>query len=164
MSFLLGAVAAADVAASGGAGVPCVGYLVSGAGTAAVDGCYVASAHCACPDKACFTLEDGGSSQQIFNWKGIWHLGHCSHPGTTYYFTTHRASLPPESAAGGGAWTNRNGNHTLPAPRRARRLSDRTCRRHRQNLRPYRRQYRHRRPLRRPRCGWCSRMTSAAPS
>lgn len=94
--------------------VPCVGYLVSGAGNSDVDGCYTPRkpSTCSCSHEGCFALDD---THQLYAWAGTWHLGDCNHHGATWYFETHKAGQPPESAIGCGAWTNTHLNHTLAA-------------------------------------------------
>ena len=84
--------AAAGVAvdtAGGGAG--CIGYLVSGAGSADANGCYAGN-------NSVFSKD---TTHAIYAHKGRWHLGHQG--VSVEYATIGKSSSPPDSSGGCGA-------------------------------------------------------------
>jgi hypothetical protein len=90
---------AVDGVAGDGVGMgTCAGYLVAGAGTAAVNGCYVEKSGSNPP---VFVLD---SEHTLYSFNGIWRLGK-SGTGVTY-MTVNSSTCPPESKSGGcdGSW------------------------------------------------------------
>jgi hypothetical protein len=102
----------------------CVGYLVSGAGTAAVNGCYKTVAKGLCGGSKGFALD---ALHELYEWQGVWRLGKCGGPHAyKYYFAARKSALPPESAGatirdpGGcgddGGWTVDTHDASGPCP------------------------------------------------
>ena len=85
---------------------PCdAGYLVSGAGTPGVDGCYLGQQGNA------YRL-DGNHS--LYAWQGFWHLAHVEK--TVFYTSAAQSAAPPESAGGCGAAWKTVGAARAPCP------------------------------------------------
>jgi hypothetical protein len=88
----------------------CVGYLVSGAGSPAVDGCYTQKA-----SAALFELDSG---HQLYPWQGVWRLGLTGK--NTSYAEAAPSSWPLESSGGcGSAWELDGGRDPCPAVKRS---------------------------------------------
>jgi len=93
--LLAGGPTAAAGAALGQA--PCVGYQVSGAGTAAVNGCYKLVPQHVCEGSKGFVLD---AKHELYEWKGTWRLGKCGAPhAAVFYAATHKSALPPETVS-----------------------------------------------------------------
>jgi hypothetical protein len=87
---------------------PCVGYSVSGAGTPAVDGCYV-------QQQQHFVL-DGG--HELYAYNGAWRLGLSGR--NVSYVALAPSAWPPESDGGCGAvWGQQSGGDPCPSVRRS---------------------------------------------
>ena len=79
--------------------VGCAGYLVTGAGSADVNGCYREHKQQQAKDsqKPHWILD---SAHQLYSWNGLWHLGDA---GISVSYTTVATSpVPPESSGGCG--------------------------------------------------------------
>jgi hypothetical protein len=86
---------------------PCVGYEVSGAGTAAANGCYKAAANlCGGMIHSGFVLN---AKYQLYSFGDRWRIGWCGHDKSLSYMATTTSALPPESAGGCGAAWNTSG-------------------------------------------------------
>ena len=92
-------------------GAACVGYIVSGAGSADADGCYVLAGK----QKDVWTKD---ATHTIYSWEGLWHLGHT---GVSVLYTTDgKAASPPESQGGcGSIWKAVKGDAPCPAIKRS---------------------------------------------
>jgi len=105
---------------------PCVGYLVTGAGTAAVNGCYKPALKPVCEGiPVGFVLD---ARHELYEWKGTWRLGKCGAPhAAVFYAATARSALPPETAGAtlrdpsgcGGSWKADDGAGHCPAVNRS---------------------------------------------
>jgi hypothetical protein len=97
---------------------------VSGAGTAAVNGCYKPVAKGLCGGGKGFALD---ALHELYEWQGVWRLGKCGGPHAyKYYFAARKSALPPESAGAtrrdpggcgdGGGWTVDTHDASGPCP------------------------------------------------
>jgi beta-glucanase (GH16 family) len=86
----------------------CVGYLVAGAGTAGVNGCYIEKSG---SKPRMFVLDSG---HMLYSWKKVWRLGESGSVVT--YETVKSSALPPESNGGcGDRWVQATGADPCPA-------------------------------------------------
>jgi len=78
----------------------CVGYLVSGAGTAAANGCYKPARDlCGGMVPSGFELN---AKYQLYSFGGLWRIGWCGHDKSLDYMAIKGSALPPESEGGCG--------------------------------------------------------------
>ena len=90
----------------------CDGFLVSGAGDAAANGCYT-SRRSVCGREG-FALTD---AMTLYDWKGTWRLGDCGR--RVDYVAIVSSPLPPESPGGcGKTWNASSGARPCPAIKR----------------------------------------------
>ena len=88
---------------------PCAGYLISGAGSPSVDGCYHQRT------TTLFALDD---NHELYSWQGVWRLG-CKGENVSYLAATPSA-WPPITGGGCGAdgWLQSAGEDPCPAVKR----------------------------------------------
>eukprot|EP00040_Diaphanoeca_grandis_P027449 m.156277 g.156277 ORF g.156277 m.156277 type:complete len:335 (-) comp30983_c0_seq1:328-1332(-) len=89
----------------------CKGYLVVGAGSASVDGCY--TEHGFYENRPLYILDN---SNQLYAYQGTWKLGLNGH--NVSYHAAFMSNYPPESLGGCGTWSPTLGKGPCPAVHR----------------------------------------------
>ena len=95
-----------DIAAycdSSGSATTCVGYKVSAAGSAEVNGCYVLADKPYEGRPTYFLTKDGGQMFQLYQYMGTWKIAHAG-PKNVSYHATFQSEWPPMSPGGCGVW------------------------------------------------------------
>jgi hypothetical protein len=107
---------AAPDARSGGSS--CTGYLVRGAGDAAVNGCYKPVGLLCGQGHPGFVLD---KTHQLYSWDGQWKLGVCGKVGSVTYAAAHRSTWPPPNAitSCGEFWVAVNSTEPCPSVERS---------------------------------------------
>jgi hypothetical protein len=78
----------------------CVGYLVTGAGSAGANGCYKQKHGGSAQPAAAAPIWVLDATHQLYSWHGQWHIGD---NGKSVSYASLSAATPPESSGGCGA-------------------------------------------------------------
>ena len=89
--------AASTVVLDGRSRSNCTGYLVQGAGDAAVNGCYKPVGELCGQGRPGFALD---RTHQLYSWDNVWKLGLCGK--SVNYAATHQSLWPPAGGTGCG--------------------------------------------------------------